>query len=184
MKKLTLLFFSLNLLFISSCKDDDVEPADPNDSLVEYFRCNINGEPFQALSSFNCEGLLFDYYPEAAFGTDERYMVLSGRDCYNSQNVAIRFFNFNYNGENTIDFLAVNQADSVSPGYLYRVDGNPIEVDNLISGNLVFSRFEPRTDEKLGTVEGTFEFTVTNETQDSVFHVTDGEFRYRVQHTW
>lgn len=182
MKQLTLLFFSLNLLFITSCKDDDVEPFDPNESLVEYFRCNINGEPFQALSSFNCEGLLFDYYPESAMGVDQGYMVIRGKDCYSNRSVGIRFVDYYPSGD-TVNFLTPIQADSISPFYSYR-DPNLITNEILINGTLIFSRFESRDDESLGTVEGTFEFTVSNETQDSIFHVTDGEFRYRIQHSW
>ncbi|NEN25610.1 hypothetical protein G3O08_19130 [Cryomorpha ignava] len=46
--------------------------------------------------------------------------------------------------------------------------------------------FTPRdsSSEKLGKIEGTFEFTVVNEENDSIIHITDGAFRFKVPNVW
>lgn len=181
-KLFLLLLFTLAVY--GCCKDDDDNPETVSeDSMLEYFRCKINGEEFTATSNFSCDGRTFGYYPEAADGVDAGYMVLSGKDCADERDiVAIRFFDFNPE-LGLIDFTEPQTADSVSPIYKVSID---IKYERLISGNMNLTHFRPRElpNGELGLVQGTFEFMVSNETGDSIVNITDGEFRYRVQNSW
>jgi len=187
MKHLTktfLIFFILSLS-AGSCKKDDDDNV--SDNFSEYFKCKINGVQFTPRSDFNCNGKTFYYYPAGAGGLDDGYMLILGRDCPTDRASALRIFNPVVPITGVIDFIAPQYADSISPIYFY-YDSNSegIAFDNTITGHMNIVEFTPRDSitMEFGKLEGTFEFTVSNEAQDSTIHITDGAFRFKVPNFW
>jgi hypothetical protein len=84
-------------------------------------------------------------------------------------------------------FISPQFADSISPIYYYFDSiGDGVAFDQMVSGFLNIAQFTPRdsTTMEFGKIEGTFEFTVSNEELDSTIHVTDGSFRFKVANFW
>ncbi|NEN25168.1 hypothetical protein G3O08_16830 [Cryomorpha ignava] len=190
MKKIRYLFLISVILTtsFSCCKDDDGLQSDDQGNFAEYFTCKINGVEFNPTGTFNCNNLSFYYYKEATAGIDAGYFLLSGVDCPTYNAIALRIFGMNPN-TGYLDFLEPAFADSCSP-IVQSVPGEIVEgmfyYDQLISGSMNITAFTPRDSvtEKLGKIEGTFEFTVANEENDSIIHVTDGAFRFKVPNIW
>ncbi|NEN25173.1 hypothetical protein G3O08_16855 [Cryomorpha ignava] len=139
---------------------------------------------FNPTGTFNCNNLGFYYYGANTGGLDDKYMVIFGKDCPASQTMAIRLFGMEHQA-GYLDFLQPSFADSCSPAFIHYIEpGYEIEMDSLISGSMNITTFTPRDSisEKLGKLEGTFEFTIAN--QDSIIHVTDGAFRFKVPNIW
>jgi len=177
----TLLLLFLLLFFLNACDEDDDQPDEPNYG-AEYFECKINGEPFQAVSDFTCSGPQFDYYPESFMDIPEGYAFFSGRHCPSGEAAVIRI-----NGlEHQTGLLLFNEptfADSIFPLYRYiEADGSIIKFETLVNGQIYIEQFEPRVSgtAPLGTIKGTFEYTVTNELGMDTIRVTEGRFRFDV----
>ncbi len=183
--KNSILLFLLILTTACCCKTDDNPKPDEDNNFSQYFRCKVNGEDFQSTGDLTCEPLLFDYYPEAGNGVPQGYLGMRGRNCIDERRVGLRFFNA-YPQTGTFSFLEPMFADSASPYYSFEPEPGQMNrtVDKLVDGSVTFSRFEPRTEEKLGTVEGTFNFTVIDTIDQTTYNITDGEFRFRIQHSW
>lgn len=180
---LQITFLTIGILTLSQCKNDDDKPDKPNYG-IQYFECKINGEPFQAVSiPFQCSGPRFDYYPEAFMSVPEGYMLLAGKDCINSPTCGIRIFGFT--GElGAINFVNPTRADSILP-YHRTYPGDSLEsilYDQMIDGSLIIQELIPRESgsSSFGTINGTFEFTVTDEVGLDTIHVTEGRFRFDV----
>jgi hypothetical protein len=171
------------ILLNTSCKNDDDKPDEPNYG-IEYFECKINGEPFQAVSiPFQCSGPVFDYYPEPFLSVPAKSMYLAGIHCPTYDAIGIGIFG--YNEElGSINFNEATIVDSVLVYYSYDPDSlsSRILYENLIDGNINIEELIPRAsgNSRLGTIKGTFEFTVTDETGMDTIHVTDGRFRFDV----
>src|SRR5690554_31547 len=174
------------LAMSSSCKKDDDLRDDS--SFAEYFNCKINGVEFNPRGTFTCNHLSFYYYQEAIAGMEAGYFLLSGVDCPTYNAVAIRIFGLQPNtGE--LNFFEPTYADSCSPiiqSVPHEISEGMIYYDQLISGSMRITTFIPRDSitHRLGKIEGTFEFSVANEENDSVIHVTDGAFRFKVPNIW
>jgi|SRR5690554_1841552 len=172
------------LAMSSSCeKDDDLRD---DSSFGEYFTCKINGVEFKPQGTFTCNNLKFYYYQEALGGVEPNYMLLSGYDCPQAKGVSLRLFGIDHQ-TGYLNFLKPTYADSCSPAFIHFVEpGYIVEMENLISGSMNITTFTPRDSitHRLGKIEGTFEFTVANEENDSVIHVTDGAFRFKVPNIW
>ncbi|NEN25171.1 hypothetical protein G3O08_16845 [Cryomorpha ignava] len=172
----------------SCCKDDDNKPGDENENFSEYFTCKINGVEFNPTGTFNCNNLSFYYYQEETGGVPAGSMVISGRNCPTGEAVALRFEGVEPN-VGFLDFNFPTYADSCFPIYRnahIETGSTIIHYESLIVGSMNISSFTPRDSvtEKLGKIEGTFEFTVANEENDSIIHVTDGAFRFKVPNIW
>lgn len=181
--KINFLFLLLPIsLFIIGCdKDDDDNDKPEEDSLAEYFYCDINGVHFNPTSDFNCNSRLFGYYPEAGNGIDAGYLVIRGRDCFSDGDYfALKFYGF----QPTSGLMSLVQpefADSCKPLF---ENGDYLRFEELQTGHVDFTHFRPRLGEEKGLVEGTFECTLANTEIDSVVHITNGYFRFRIEHTW
>ena len=189
MKHLTkpLLIFLLLSLSMGSCKkDDDDNPNNNSDNFSEYFYCKINGEEFRPRGTSNCNNRSFYYYTAGTGGLTENYILISGRDCPSDLGVALRIFNPTP-VEGSFDMLSAEFADSISPSVL-QIDSEEgiLTFQELIGGHLDLTTFTPRDSISLveGRIEGTFEFSVTNENQDSTIHITEGAFRFKVPNMW
>lgn len=184
----TLLFFLLIFLTANSCKkDDDDNPSNDSDNFSEYFTCKINGVEFTPRSDFNCNGKTFYYYPAGAGGLDEAYMIVSGRDCSSNLSVSLQIFNPEIPSIGTFTLSDPHFADSISPRIRHNISDDGVYVYSQLSdGNLSINTFTPRDSitMEFGKLEGTFEFTVSNEELDSTIHVTDGSFRFKVANFW
>lgn len=181
----TFLIFLFLSLSIGSCKkDDDGENGTPQDSMAEYFYCKINGVEFNPYSTSSCNSRLFGYYPEAGDGIEAGYMVIRGRDCETTDVVALRFSGFTA-GTGQVDLLEPTIADSCYPIF-GRIFPDILTFDSLLFGSMNLVHFSPSTlpNGALGLVEGTFEFSVANAELDSTVHITEGNFRFRIQQTW
>jgi hypothetical protein len=183
----TFLIFLLLSLSAGSCKkDDDDNPSNNSDNFSEYFYCKINGEEFQPRGTPSCNNRSFYYYPAGTGGLSEDYILISGRDCPSNLGVAIRIFNPTP-AEGNFDMLSPEFADSISPSLLH-IDSEEgvLTFQELIGGYLHIVTFTPRDSVTLeyGRIEGTFEFSVTNENQDSIIHITEGAFRFKVPNMW
>ena len=115
-------------------------------------------------------------------------MVISGRDCPTGESVALRFEGIEPN-TGYLDFEFPSYADTCFPIYRngYLVTDSPVVYyDHMIAGSMNITTFTPRDSitEKLGKIEGTFEFSVANEENDSIIHITDGAFRFKVPNIW
>ena len=113
-------------------------------------------------------------------------MLISGRDCPSDIGVALRIFNPTP-VEGNFDMLSPEFADSISPGIRHFISGEGEYLfTELISGYINIATFTPRDSISLaeGRIEGTFEFSVTNENQDSTIHITEGAFRFKVPNMW
>ncbi len=183
--KNSILLFLLILTTACCCKTNDNKKPDEDNNFAQYFRCKVNGEDFHNRGDLTCESLLFDYYPEAINGTPQGYLVLSGRNCEIESSVGLRFSDA-IPQTGTFNFIEQMFADSAFPYYAFVPSGGGglQAVEKLVDGSVTFSRFEPRTEEKLGTVEGTFNFTVIDTIDQTTYNITDGEFRFRIQHSW
>jgi len=175
-------FFVFLLVLLAACKKDD-EPDSPNYG-AEYFECKINGEPFQAVSiPFQCSGPRFDYYPEQYLSIPAKSMSLIGIHCptYNAVGIGI----FGYNEElGSINFDETTNVDSVSV-YHRAYPGDSLEsilYDQMIDGSLNIQELIPRESgtSPLGTIKGSFEFTVTDESEIDTIYITEGRFRFDV----
>ena len=170
----------------SCCKDDDDNPPGENENFSEYFTCKINGVEFNTASTFYCNGMSFYYYEAGMGGLEDSYMLLKGKNCPQSKSLVIRLFGIEHS-DGYLNFVQPTFTDSCSPAFIHFVEpGNIIEMDSLISGSMNITTFTPRDSltNAFGKIEGTFEFTVTNEAQDSTIHVTDGVFRFKVPNFW
>ena len=179
----TFLFLFLLLFFLNACDEDDDQPDEPNYG-IEYFECKINGEPFQAVSiPFQCSGPRFSYYPEQYLSIPAKSMSLIGIHCPTNDAVGIGIFG--YNEElGSINFNETTNVDSVSV-YHRAYPGDSLEsilYDQMIDGSLIIQELIPRESgtSSLGTIRGTFEFTVTDEIGIDTIRVTEGRFRFDV----
>ena len=183
LQKIPYLLLFILVTTLSACKEDDDKPDKP-DNKLQYFECKINGEFFQAVSiPFQCTGPRFDYYPEAYLNVPEGYMLLAGKDCINSQTCGIRIFGFT-GEEGSINFLNPTRADSILP-YHRVYPGDSLEsilYDKMIEGSLNIEELKPREsgNTPLGTIKGTFEFTLTDDSGLDTIRVTNGRFRFDV----
>lgn len=174
------------LAMSSSCeKDDDLHD---DSSFAEYFTCKINGVEFNPRGTFTCNHLSFYYYENATAGVPAGSMVISGRDCPTGESVVLRFEGLNPN-MGYLDFNIPTYADTCFP--IYRsayldTDSPVVYYEHLLSGSMNITTFTPRDSitHRLGKIEGTFEFSVANEENDSVLHITDGAFRFKVPNIW
>jgi hypothetical protein len=167
-------------LFFAGCDKDDDDNKPDEDSLAEYFYCDINGVHFNPTSDFNCNSRTFGFYPESADGISAGYLVIGGRHCSGGDNfVALRFFGFEPNQE-LLDFIQPTFADSCFP--LFK--NEDLRFEELISGQMDIQHFRPRISEEKGLVEGTFECKLKNTETDSIVNITNGYFRFRIEHTW
>jgi|SRR5690554_4329682 len=174
-------FLIIGLLSLSQCKDDDDKPDEP-DYGAEYFKCKVNGEEFDAHSTFSCDGRKFDYYPEAYLGSPAGFMGLRGRNCSNYEVVGIRI-NGIFINDNYISFIQPSAVDSAYPYYSIENSlGQIVTYENVLDGEMNIEQFIPRVDgsSPYGTIKGTFNFTVTDENAVDTFHITDGSFRFDV----
>jgi len=181
-----IIFLALGLSAMGCNKDDD-DPSEVSDNFSEYFTCKINGVPFSGRSNFNCSGRSFYYYPAGAGGPDNAYMLISGRNCDENMTVALRFYNPDIPALGAFDFLSPEFADSTSPGILHIISGDGVyKFEKLIGGEMNIDAFTSRdsTTMAFGRLEGTFQFSVSNEEIDSTVHVTDGVFRFKVPNFW
>ncbi len=182
-----ILLISMALVtFLSCCKDDD-DDAPNGEHFAELFTCKINGVEFRTIPTFYCNDEVFYFYEAGMGGLEDSYMLMSGVDCPNHLSVGLRNFGIIY-GTGYLDFNQPTFADSCSP-YIRHSPGPDIGIllfDSLISGGMNITTFTPRDSvtQRLGKIEGTFEFTVANEELDSVVHVTDGYFRFKVPNVW
>ena len=184
-KTFALLFVLLATSF-SCCKDDDDNPPGENESFSEYFTCKINGVEFDPQGSFTCNNLSFYYYQEEIGGVPSGSMLISGRDCPSHQTISLRFSGMTTN-TGYLNFLEPTYADSCFPGYRHFISGTgEFLFENLNSGYMDITTFTPRDSvtQKPGKIEGTFEFSVANENNDSIIHITDGAFRFKVPNIW
>ena len=111
-------------------------------------------------------------------------MLIKGENCPQSRILTIRLFGMEHQ-TGYLDFLEPTFADSCSPAYIHFIEtGNILEVNDLISGSMNITTFTPRDSitQKLGKIEGTFEFTIAN--QDTTLYITDGAFRFKVPNIW
>jgi hypothetical protein len=185
MKQLSALSLSLFLFILAtSCKKDDDNDWDPPRT-GDYFTCLVNGERLETSSSSNCSGETFYYYPPGAVqGIDSSYILLRGIDCdANSGPVVIIGFLGVEPFTGYLDFLNPEQGDTCAPVVL---GNNLITYDRLIDGWMDVEEFSPRQPNNgdFGTFKGTFGFTVTHDTIETVYEVTDGEFRFAVPNSW
>ncbi|NEN25604.1 hypothetical protein G3O08_19100 [Cryomorpha ignava] len=181
MKRLSCLFLFLSLTAIfSSCKKDNNDWTPPRSG--DYFTCLINGERFETEGSFNCSGDQFSYYPAGTAGMEESYLLFKGRICNIGKSVAIRMSGVEpFTG--TLNMVESTLVDSCFPYVWLRADQF---YEQLQSGTLIVEEFTPRQPNNgpFGNFEGTFEFVVSNDTLDSVIHITEGQFRFRVPNIW
>ncbi|NEN25893.1 hypothetical protein G3O08_20590 [Cryomorpha ignava] len=183
--KNTIILFLLILTTACCCKSGDDNKPDEDNNFAQYFRCKVNGEDFQSTGDLTCEPLLFNYFPDSIFGTPQGYLVLRGRNCIDERRVGLRFREA-VPQVGTFSLLQPMFADSALPYYSFEPEPGQMNrtVEKLVDGSVTFSRFESRTEEKLGTVEGTFSFTVIDTIDQTTYNITDGEFRFRIQHSW
>jgi len=182
--KATIILIAIGLC-AASCKNDDDDGFSAEDSMAEYFRCKINGEEFRSQGDWTCSPNLFDYYPESINGVEAGYLVLRGRNCIDERRIGLRFREATPQlGE--FSFLEPAFADSAFPFYSFKPNPNELNrtIEQLVNGSINFIRFEPRVGDKLGTVEGTFNFTVRDTIDQIDYNITEGEFRFRIQHSW
>jgi len=183
MKQYSIYSFLLFLLFsLHSCNKDNEKPS-TNNRGIEFFECKINGEPFEATSNFGCTGPRFDYYPEAYMSVPEEYCLISGVNCQTFKAVSIRIDGLHPQTGN-LSFVEPSFADSIYP--IYRIPDalseEILKYEYLIDGSMTIGQFIPREagNKPLGTIEGTFEFSVTNESEIDTIHITEGRFRFNV----
>ena len=186
MEKIRYLILTTILLAtsMSCCKDDDDKLQGDDDSFSEYFTCKINGVEFNTNSTFSCNGKSFYYYEAGMGGLENSYMLIKGENCPDMKALAIRLFGMEHQ-MGYMNFLQPTYADSCSPAFIHYIEpGYEILIDSLISGSMNITTFTPRDSvtQKLGKIEGTFEFTIAN--QDSVLNITDGAFRFKVPNIW
>jgi hypothetical protein len=145
----------------------------------------VNGERLESSSSFNCSGETFWYYPAGTVGgIDSSVISLRGIDCdANDQPVVIIGLRGYEPFTGYLDFLNTEPGDSCQPVVVH---GNLIAYDKLIEGWIDVEEFSPRQPNNgdFGTFKGTFGFTVTHDTIETVYEVTDGEFRFAVPNSW
>jgi|SRR5690554_1292328 len=180
----TIILIALILITNSCCKDDDLQGD--SGSFSEYFTCKINGVEFDTQGTFYCLDKAFYFYNAGDGGLPDSYMLIYGRNCVESKSVAIRLSGMQYQ-TGYLNFLEPTFADSCRPFYKHNIQGQEGEMyENLISGSMNITTFTPRDSvtEILGKIEGTFEFSVANEENDSIIHVTDGAFRFKVPNIW
>lgn len=180
------LLLFLAIAFFGCCKDDDdSSPSESNETFSDVFFCKINGEDFDPRPEYMCSNEIFQYYPVASPGVDEGLMLISGRDCPTNKSVAMGFEDvYPFNGY--MDFENPEFASVVSPIYFQlTMEGNFV-FETLVSGHINVTTFSPWNSETqtFGKIEGTFEFSVTNEEGDSTVHITEGYFRFHVAATW
>jgi hypothetical protein len=184
MKQLTALLLTLYLIaFATSCKkdgDNDWNPPRTGD----YFTCLVNGERLETSSSFNCSGETFYYYPAGIAGMDSSYLLLSGNNCNDNGPpvVSLRFIGIEpFTGY--LDFLDPEKGDSCSPAVL---GTQLIAYEQLIEGWIDVEEFSPRQPNNgdFGTFKGTFAFTVGHDSLETIYEITEGQFRFAVPNIW
>lgn len=184
MKQLSV--FSINLflvLLVASCNKDGDGDWDPPET-GDYLTCLVNGERLETSFSANCSGETFYYYPPGIAGMDSSYLLLSGQNCDGNGPpiVSLRFVGIEpFTGY--LDFFDPLPGDSCTPVV---IRNGLVAYDQLIEGWINVEEFSPRQPNNgdFGTFKGTFGFTVTHDTIQTVYEVTDGEFRFSVPNTW
>ena len=184
MKSYTIYFITILIFgFLVGCEKD--EDTEGQRRVLEYFECKIDGESFQAVNNFFCNGIIFNYYPESYLSVPQGYGLFGGRNC----NTYDRLVMITHGLKPETGFLSFTQpafADSVTPYYQYTdfVDSTTVLFDQLVDGQMKIEHFIPRESTEpntpLGSVQGTFEFRLTNETRADTIRVTDGRFRLDV----
>jgi len=113
----------------------------------------------------------------------EGYMLLAGKNCIESHTCGIRIYGYS-GDEGLIDFLSPITTDSILPYHRsYPSDSTEsILYDQLVQGYVNIDEIVPRQsgNSPLGTIKGTFEFTVTDESGIDTIRVTEGRFRFDV----
>jgi hypothetical protein len=184
--------FSLFIICLgfSCCKDDDDDNQPPGESasgnFSEYFTCKINGVEFEPQGTFSCNHEVFYYYPAGTAGLEESYMLIKGDNCPENKSIVLRIFGI-VPDDGLMNFLEPSYADSCSPFFKHNIQGEQSLIfEDLLSGEMNLTSFTPRQPNNgpFGKIEGTFEFSVANENNDSIIHITDGAFRFKVPNTW
>jgi hypothetical protein len=142
------------------------------------------------MSSFGCSGESFWYYPSGTVGNiDSSLIYLRGINCdeLGQPIVSITLSGIEpFTGY--LDFLDPPPGDSCIPQILggELINGQLVAYDQLIEGWIDVEEFSPRQPNNgdFGTFKGTFAFTVTHDTIETVYEVTDGEFRFAVPNTF
>lgn len=173
-------------LFVWACERDDDAPGNGEvDYGIQYFSCDINGIPFTPTGTHYCSRFKFDYYPQAYLGIPDGYCVIGGTDCDTWNSMALRI-NGLKDTTGYLDFIRPTFADSCFPYYRLRNTDNveSIMYEKLLDGHLNIEHFIPRADNNspFGSIKGTFQFTVTDESGLDTMRITNGRFRYDVPH--
>ncbi len=184
-RRLTIILSTIVL--IAGCKKDDSESENKPNYGPQYFECKVNGEPFKARSTFlQCEGHRFDYYPDTSVESPKGFMILRGTNCTNYETVGIGIHGVEPN-TGWMDFLEPSIADSISPYYSFwpedSTQSNQL-YKRLVTGEMAIDELVPRANGygPYGTIQGSFEFTVTDDRGEDTVRVTEGRFRLDVPH--
>ena len=156
------LFFSSFLLLLtsSSCETNDIETGD------ESFSCYINGQLFIPKANVN----LLDTFPlqeELVFNRDTYFFIRAVNKEYgiffNITNFDLGRFNLNTSNRNNFNYQLSHIIIRT------REDKTYLSKDN--SGSVTFTEVSDTN------VEGTFEFTLYNENDETdIIKVTNGKF--------
>ena len=158
--KRVLFFSSLFLLLTSSsCETNDIETGE------ESFSCYINGQLFTPKSNVN----LLDTFPlqeELVFNRDTYFFIRAVNKEYgiffNITNFDLGRFNLNTSNRNNFNYQLNHVIVST---------GDKVYLSKEGSGSVTFTEVSDTN------VEGTFEFTLYNENDDSdTIRVTNGKF--------
>jgi hypothetical protein len=184
MKQINAFLLTLFIIVLAtSCKKDDGNDWNPPRT-GDYFTCLVNGERFETEGSFNCSSKTFYYYPEGSVGLDDSYLVAGGTNCETSEAVNLRF-----EGITPItgyfDLTDTLVADSCFPIYTRVLSLNGF-YDQLQSGYIDIAEFSPRNDGQgeFGNFEGRFAFTVGHDSLETIYEITEGQFRFAVPNIW
>lgn len=181
------LLLLIGLIIVSTgCKDDDNDdnPHPP----LSYFSCKVNGEKFETRGQpfGGCNGYRVTFYEEALFDYEPGFLSFGGSYCPSpGRHVVVR-------GEGILSENIFDLTDSAMyASYVdYRMynDSDGHKFNSVLSGTLTISELRPRArrpdgskKSEYGWIEGTFEFEVTNEARDTIVHVTEGRFGFRLQ---
>jgi hypothetical protein len=176
MKNISILILLPFFLILFSCDSDDDSPncqgidclPEATQSGAGTFGCLVNGEPFYAFGSVDCQYQLVngEYFFGVGFARDSGFPISIGLGSSNSELVE----------NQTYMLLSASDGNKfANVGFLYDPD-LPGIVFNTTDMNHTGIMIITKLDEQNKIVSGTFEFEILNPDDGQVYQITEGRF--------
>lgn len=169
-----ILYCSLFVLFFSSC--EEIFEDDNTETGEEYMEFTVDGKQFESASiPAQCNGLNFNYFPEAHLDLPPGFMEMDARNCPDSTSLTLTFQRVTPQYTGSSSFESLNFAESFTP--VFRFGSSPT-YNRLLDGSLTIDQFTGVKKNAPGRLTGTFEMRLIDSEKTDTLVITEGKFHF------